>query len=434
MLTSYHSSTLNLQLGNYHLSNYHLSSYHPGVQWLIRLRWLALFALLCLAISDNVSAFVVTEFYLICLILGASNCVLQFASEKDSPLSSRIVLEALLLDLLILTFLLAVSGGAMNPFSILYLVYITLAAVLLGERGTWMMALLSSILFGLLFFIPDLHGPTHSHSLAAHLQGMWVAFVLGSGLTAFFLTRILAALKYREAQLSASKLEAAHAERLTSLATLAAGAAHELGTPLATISVIAGELNRFVNASEVPLEVRQDAKLLRHEVERCRKILNELRGQADETEDRREEVDLATFSELVLNQVRPAARTRVKIVRQDEETTLLIPKKGLIRNLAAVIHNAVDASSEENPVQVEVRRNGSTTGFVVKDSGQGMPEEIAVRACEPFFTTKSAGEGMGLGLYLAKEFCARNGGDLSITSEPSVGTEVTLKIANATDG
>ncbi len=160
------------------------------------------------------------------------------------------------LDTICLTAILGLTGGPMNPFSLLYLVQITLSAVVLRKIWTWALGVLSTFCFGLLFFfhLPStVFEPHHvEQGLSPHLVGMWIAFVVAAGLITFFTGKISDALRTREQEVLVLQDQVAKNERLASLVTLAAGAAHELGTPLGTIAVVARELERYAGNSRAP--------------------------------------------------------------------------------------------------------------------------------------------------------------------------------------
>ena len=210
------------------------------------------------------------------LALLVSNLLLAWA-RRAIAFPRALCGAALTLDTLLLTGLLHATGGASNPFSVLYLVYITLAAVVLGARWTWFLAALSVGCYGLLFaaFVPLEHVSHLAPGMQLHLQGMWVAFCVAAVLTAYFVVQMSTAIEQRDAEMSAMRDRAARSERLASLTTLAAGAAHELGTPLATIAVAARELERSIRALPAVRDAAlvEDAALIRSEVDRCRAIL-----------------------------------------------------------------------------------------------------------------------------------------------------------------
>ena len=223
-----------------------------SLDWLIRLRWGALAGQVAtIAVAwwlfhaplplERLAGFV--------LALLVSNLLLAWV-RRAVAFPRALCGAALTLDTLLLTGLLHATGGASNPFSVLYLVYITLAAVVLGARWTWFLAALSVGCYGLLFaaFVPLEHVAHLAPGMQLHLQGMWVAFCVAAVLTAYFVVQMSTAIERRDAEMSAMRDRAARSERLASLTTLAAGAAHELGTPLATIAVAARELERSIRA------------------------------------------------------------------------------------------------------------------------------------------------------------------------------------------
>ena len=194
------------------------------------------------------------------------------------PASASALGAIMALDVVLLSGLLFFTGGPNNPFSFLFLVPISLATLILTAAWTWALVLLSLACSAVLFAWnrPLDLGPSHAAHMAMHLRGMWVAFGVSAAFIVTFLRRIRRALAQREAELTASRALAARQERLASLATLAAGAAHELATPLSTIAVVAKELERGIAKLALPASVADDARLVRGEVERCRAILQRL--------------------------------------------------------------------------------------------------------------------------------------------------------------
>jgi two-component system sensor histidine kinase RegB len=168
------------------------------------------------------------------------------------------------LDTLCLTLILGLTGGTMNPFSLLYLVQITLSAVVLHKIWTRVLGALSTVCFGLLFFfyIPSAAFQMHhvEQGLSPHLVGMWIAFIVAVTLITFFTGKIADSLRTREQEILDLRDQVAKNERLASLVTLAAGAAHELGTPLGTIAVVARELERYAASFRNNDAILADAK------------------------------------------------------------------------------------------------------------------------------------------------------------------------------
>jgi len=336
-------------------------------------------------------------------------------------------------DTLCLTAVLALTGGPMNPFSLLYLVQITLAAVALRREWTWVLGGLSATCFGLLFFLhvqyAELHLLAEEHSLFSHLVGMWIAFVIAAALIGFFTGRVSDALRLREQQVLALQNRIARQERLASLVTLAAGAAHELGTPLGTIAVIARELERYSSTLTNGSDLAVDARLIRSEVERCQSILQRMSADgAEPVGESPRTVSVGKLFRETLDEVAEAQRSHVALDAREANTIVCLPVRATVQSLTALIGNALDAGSGNVRVILRAQHRGSEIVFSVVDNGCGMSGEILRRIAEPFFTTKEPGHGMGLGTFLVRTFAERLGGSLTYESVPGQGTTAQLTL------
>ena len=337
------------------------------------------------------------------------------------------------LDAVCLTAMLGLTGGPMNPFSLLYLVQITLSAVVLRKGWRWALGLLSTACFGLLFFFHASSTAFQIHhdeqGLSPHLVGMWIAFVVAAALITFFTGKIADALRTREQEIRILQDQVAKHERLASLVTLAAGAAHELGTPLGTIAVVAKELERYAENTANNNGVLSDARLIRSQVDRCRRILERMSAQS--AEPRGEAPKHIRVHQLLTEVVAGfpnADRELLKIELADEELAAVLPAQATAQSVAALIQNALDANLERRPILITGSRTNSELHIVVRDCGHGMPENVLRRIAEPFFTTKEPGKGMGLGTFLVRTFAARLGGRVVFVSTPGEGTTVTLEL------
>jgi two-component system sensor histidine kinase RegB len=240
----------------------------------------------------------------------------------------------------------------------------------------------------------------------------------------YFLDRVSRALARREAELRRVQEQTGRSERLASVATLAAGAAHELATPLSTIAVIAKELERQRDVDATA----EDARLIRKEVERCRNILGQMAGEAGESPG---EVAAPVRLDAIVEKALEGLESdglELQWVGGAREAVVVAPLRAVAQALRGVIKNALDASLARTPVTLRVDHDGDRCRFVVVDRGEGMTAETARRATEPFFTTKEAGKGMGLGLFLARSVLDYLGGTLEIESTRGQGTQVTLAL------
>ena len=341
----------------------------------------------------------------------------------------------LLLDLFLLTLLLFLTGGAANPFSIFYLVYIALAAVVLSARWTAALAISAVLLYGILFTLGTANGqgPAHDHNFDAHLRGMWVAFVLSAGLVSFFVIRLRSTIEQRERDLAAERTRAVRNEKLAAMVTLAAGAAHELATPLGTIALVAGELGNEISRADETL-IAADLRLIRSEVGRCRAILDDLSagvGEAPGERPARERVGAIVDTCLQALSLEDAARVAVSIEPLD--ATVFVPPRALRRCLGSLIRNAFDASGPGAGIEIQARPAGDFMNIAVRDSGVGMSAVELAKAGEPFWTTKTPGRGMGLGLFLVRATLEQIGGRFDLQAAPARGATATMSLPVASN-
>ncbi len=262
-----------------------------------------------------------------------------------------------------------------------------------------------------------------------HLFTLWLSVALIAELAAFFLVQASNALARREEQLAVMRQQAARAERLMSLTTLAAGAAHELSTPLGTIALAARELEHAATARGTVPDLADDARLIRTEVDRCRAILDQMSGRAGgSTVDEPEPATIDAVMADVLGRLAVDAAARVRLELPAVLPPLVLPRSGLTQAVLSLVTNALDATSARpgSAVVVRVAATGDEVAIAVVDQGPGMSADLLSRAGEPFFTTKDAGRGLGLGLFLARVFAERLGGRLLL--ESGAGTTATLVV------
>jgi two-component system sensor histidine kinase RegB len=403
---------------------------HIGLLWLIRLRWGAVACqLVALGVARSLFAMDVRTPLLLSLVgaTAITNILLDVLRRAGRASGERWVAAVLMFDSLLLTALLMASGGPTNPFSVIYLVHVTLAAVLLPMRWTWFLVGLSAGGFALLFAVS--HGEAHAHDrYGSHLQGMWIAYTLAAVLIAYFVGRLSFALRAREQELTQLREEAMRHQRLASLTTLAAGAAHELNTPLSTVAVVAREIERKCDLPATAESLKEDAKLIRRELERCRAILEQMSaGAGSPLGEPRTEISTSDLTGMLMTQLGPDA-SRLAIEEHGAPGCVSVTPNALTRALANLIDNAMDASGPDTQVRLRIERGADRVAFVVSDHGTGMSEEVLAHAMEPFFTTKETGRGLGLGLFLVKSFADGVGGSFAIESKLGAGTSATLEI------
>lgn len=409
-----------------------------NLSWLLLLRWGA-------AAGQAITVLVVQAYLGIDLPLGtlflliglgaATNLAASFWAARTEFIPEAAPALLMLIDVAILTGLLGVTGGPSNPFSTLYLVNIALAAAVLPPRWTWALVVVSVACFGLLFGVSSGEHAGMAHAahggLGLHFEGMFVAFAVSAVFIAYFVQRVTSELALRDSELADAQQARARAERLASLGTLAAGAAHELSTPLSTIAVVARELERKLVSAEGEGDdaAAEDARLVREQVDRCRRILDQM--SADAGEVRGETFVAVALEELVSEStdgLREADRLDVVVQSSDPPRALYVPKRAVTQALRAVTKNALEASPKGTPVEIRAGLDGSEWRIAVRDRGPGMSDEVLARVGEPFFTTKGPDRGMGLGVFLAKTVLSGLGGALDLRSRPGMGTTAELRL------
>jgi two-component system sensor histidine kinase RegB len=406
-----------------------------NLSWLVTLRWASTAGqLVTIGVVQGLMGIRLPLVPLLGLIaLGLVTNVVAFALTSRGQSTAPWAIPALMIfDTLLFTGLLYWTGGPFNPFSFLYLVQIALAAVVLRAGWTWALVVLSLACSAFLFFDSEplpLPGGSHADHMRVHLVGMWVAFGVAAGFIVYFLMRITRALARREAALEEARHLAARQEKLASLATLAAGTAHELATPLSTIAVIAGELDRELSDSSKLEAARADVRLIRREVQRCRTILDGMSLRDEELSGERPEVvELSAILQAAVADLGNGPPIRLDLHPAAVGCRLEAPPKALAATLHNLLKNAQDASAPGQEVLLSAHRDGDRLRLEVRDRGAGMAPEVLRRIGEPFFTTKPPGQGMGLGVFVSRAMVERLGGKLSVNSEPATGTRVIIDL------
>ena len=417
-------------------NGFHMNLQQPQVayHYLLRLRWFSV-------AGQILTLVIAVGFFKLVLPLGflaggigltaTTNLLAGLFRRKLLSHPTLISFALIFLDTVILTAMLYQTGGAHNPFSALYLLHITLGAILLPAWGPWLILGICGIGFWILFASPhelvSATGIIDWNTMSAHLRGMLLSMLIAGAGIAYFVSRLSASLARHHRELEKIRAEAVRQEHFASLATLSAGLAHELATPLSTIAVVSADMEGHgeMNGSEAYLE---DVRLIRSEVDRCRAILDRVGSEILNMDSSQvDRVDLTSLEELLRPFLKKDYFRQIQFEEVAPSLSICVPETPLLQSLAVLLRNACEASEKDQPVRLKVEEQEDGIVFAVIDQGSGMDPEVVARLGEPFFTTKEPGYGMGLGLFVVRTFVDRMKGELEVDSVPGRGSTIRLR-------
>lgn len=396
---------------------------------LILLRWLA--------ISGQIAAIAVAHRYfglqlplgLCFLVVGAAviaNLISIFVFPENKRLSEAEAMLVLLFDLAQLAFLLYLTGGLTNPFSLLILAPVVISASALQLRTTVFLGLVAIWLVTLTSFanIPLRFADGTVLTVPPLFEfGFWISILIGILFLGLYSHRVATEIRSMSQALLATQMALAREQKLTDLGGVVAAAAHELGTPLATIKLVSSEL--IEELADRP-QLREDAELIRDQADRCRDILRSM-GRAGKDDLHLRRAPLGA----VLREAAEPHLSRGKEVHFDtrpatgapERQPVVLRRPELIHGLRNLIQNAVDFARAN--VWVEAEWTAAAVTVTIVDDGEGYPPHILGRIGDPFLRQRRSGaeaaerpgyDGMGLGLFIAKTLLERTGAEMAFAN------------------
>lgn len=408
--------------------------HHIRLNTLIRLRWLA--------VVGQSAAVLVVAFWLefpvqvsLCFaLIGCSawlNLLLAFRYPATHRLPPLAALAILTFDALQLGGLLYMTGGLTNPFALLMTAPVIISATSLPLRWTAMLgALVIAMATGLAFFhhpLPWFPG-TELTMPIIYVAGIWMAIVSCLAFTAFYAYRVAEEARLLATALAATELVLQREQHLSALDGLAAAAAHELGTPLATIALVAKEMERALGNDP---RYGEDVTLLRSQSERCRAILKQLTSLSSQGEAHMARLPFTSLIEEVTAPHRDFG-IAIEFKPQDCKGPEPIGRRnpGVIYGLGNLVENAVDFARET--VSITWSWDMHTVSLEILDDGEGFPAEILDRIGEPYMTKRSAavsaGGGLGLGLFIAKTLLERSGATVRFGNAATPGQGAIVRV------
>lgn len=363
------------------------------------------------------------------LFLVVLNGISLLRHRSGAPTTGGALLLELLLDVAALTIQLYLSGGASNPFVSLYLLQVILAAVLLEARPAWILVGMTTVCFvGLALFSRPLDLP-HRHDgnlFGLHLQGMFIAYVLAAGLIVFFVTRIGRNLRERDAHLAALRQRSVEEELVVRMGLLASGAAHELGTPLGTLSVIVNDWQRMPTLAADP-DLAEDLEAMEEQLLRCKEIVSKILSSSGEMRgEGAGPTTVARFFDALIEDWRgsrwPSALHYDNRFAPDQAIATDVV---LAQGIANLFDNALEASPDW--MSIALRREGDAAVLTVEDRGPGFADRILAQFGKPYQTTKTR-PGSGLGLFLLVNVARKLGGEVTAENRAGGGARVVLRL------
>ncbi len=386
---------------------------------------------------------------LVILLLIAFDFLTWLRLKNPAPVTDLELLGQLLIDIAALTALLYASGGSTNPFVSLFLLPLTIAAAILPSRATWFVTAVTISCYTLLLFyyVPLAHDGSELHlamsmehgmeghehmgsggDFGLHVLGMWFNFLLSASLIAIFVVRMAGSIRERDRLLASARETDLRNERIIALGTLAAGAAHELGTPLSTMAIITHELQHDYAENDA---LSEDLRLLRSQVDSCKAILSNLLDAAGQ-------MRAGSLSLVQVDRYLDDLIDKWQIVHPGVALTIErsgpppIPQIAVEGTLGQAVINLLNNAADASPHCVEINETWNDRRLFIEicDRGPGLGPEAMANAGKPFFTTKPPGRGIGIGLFLANATIERFGGTVQLTNRKGGGacTQISLPL------
>ncbi len=397
----------------------------PGVRsgTLVMLRWIAIFGqMVALAVIARFFGYPLQSLPAL-LVIGASvllNIALGMIYPANRFLSGRESAAQLAFDLLQLSALLFLTGGLANPFAVLVLVPVTISATLLSLRSTlglFGMAVLALSALGLWAYPLPWAGPVTPLLPRLYEFGEWVALIIGMGFLSAYAWRVSAEARRRRQALVATQAALARAQQMSAVGSLAAAAAHELGSPLGTITLVVKDLLKALGRDP---HYGDDVRLLDEQVNRCREILAGISKQTH-IDEHFASADIEAILHEVMRPYESGTKTLELDIADNALGVTVERTPELLHALDNFIANAVRHASLK--INISIEQNADTLQLRIVDDGTGFPADLLPRLGEPYAAPLgSKPQGMGLGIFIASTLLERIGATVHFNNR-SVGRQ-----------
>jgi two-component system, sensor histidine kinase RegB len=399
--------------------------------------------------------------WLVILSIVAVNIYTSMRLQTEVPVTEMEIFSQLVIDVLAITALLYLTGGATNPITWVFLLPLIITAIMLEQSYAWYMVILTTSMYtGLMAYnvplpsvephMPDrelvytdaknyemlqhFHAMSDSHYFNLHIFGMWFGFVFSAGLVAFFVVELAKTLKAQERNLAEARENTLRDERVVALGTLAASAAHDMGTPLGTIAIVSHELEQEYPNHRFP-DLHEKLLIMQQQVDRCKTALSVMSASAGEMRAESGSAMLLTdYLDEVIKQWRTHKPTAKLSFFIDAEVTMqaeILAELTLTHSIINILNNAAEASPPESSIELHASWDLDHVVMEIRDFGPGFPPElIDFAGKQPVISKK---RGLGVGLVLAYSTINRLGGKINLYNSDMGGAcvEITLPLLNA---
>ncbi len=434
-------------------------STHDNLEWLFILRNLMLGGeglIIFLAINGLNITLPQQQLWLVIASIAAVNVYTWVRLQTDESVTELEIFSQLVIDVLSIAALLYLTGGASNPIIWVFLLPLIITGIMLPQSYAWYMVILTCSAYTILVahnvplpaIEPHMSDPTmispeikhqlhiisDRHYFNLHVFGMWFGFVFSAGLVAYFVVELSKSLRDRERHLADARESALRDERVISLGTLAASAAHDMGTPLGTMAILVHELQQDYPAHRYP-DLQEKMQIIEEQIARCKKALSVMSASGGEMRaESGYPMNLVEYIDEVLMQWRthkPAAKLSLVVNPSIYIKSEIIAERTLTHSIINILNNAAEATPADKGLELHTHWDGQFLVLKVRDFGPGLPPALLNFAGkEPVVSNK---QGLGVGLFLAYTTINRLGGKIEFYNMDTGGAcvQIVLPLINA---
>ncbi|MDD4915630.1 MAG: ATP-binding protein [Methylococcales bacterium] len=431
-------------------------SIRENLKWLYILRNLMLFAVtvtVFIAINGLGINLPQNQLWLAIFAISILNLYTWLRLRTEEEVTEHEIFSQICMDVLALAYLLYLTGGASNPIIWVFLLPLIVTAIMLPQAYAWNMVIITSCVYTVLIpynvplpaiephmmyqpmteltpeMVMKMHMINDRRYFNLHVFGMWFGFVFSAGLVAFFVVELSKTLKDRERHLAEARESALRDERVVSLGTLAASAAHDMGTPLGTIAILAHEMAEDLPEHRFP-DLYQKLMIVQQQIDRCKQALSVMSASAGEMRAESGQVmAVSDYIDSVLNQWRThKSTTKLKLFinANVDISAQIIAERTITHSIINILNNAAEATPADLGIEFHADWNETALNLKIRDFGPGLPAAfIDFAGHEP---VKSNKQGMGVGLFLTYTTIKRIGGRIEFSNLESGGASVEISL------